>query len=389
MHDVPLVFSDAQYWKSFLPLSFTKPVSEMRMGMLTFSQRWKLLLEAKNIGYLTEDYLQEKYTTPQKKEGLFLVPNFIPTRDILEKIKSLHKGEALVYRNDIIAARATLDNFQFGNIEKTRDIKENLIFIKNSTDLFTYNHLAINFDFDLLTKNKTSHKLSITNGLLGNPDDIFIEEGARVEFSTLNTKEGKIYIGKEAEIMEGSHLRGPVAIGEQAKINMGAKVYGATTIGPHSRIGGEVSNLIVFGFSNKGHDGFLGNSVIGEWCNLGAGTNSSNLKNNYSPVKLWDYRKEKFETTKMQFVGVIMGDHAKTAINSQLNTGTSVGVGANIFTSGFPPNLIPNFSWGGNRNDEKFSLEKFYESAEKMMERRKCSLSKTDKSILKFIYLSK
>ena len=228
--------------------------------------------------------------------------------------------------------------------------------------------------------------MSSTNGFIGEKENLFIEEGATIEFSTLNCKTGKIYIGKNAEIMEGSNIRGSLALCEESKINLGTKLYGGTTIGPHSKVGGEVNNIVIFGYSNKGHDGFVGNSVIGEWCNLGADTNSSNLKNNYASVKLWNYRKKRFLDTGLQFCGLIMGDHSKTAINTQLNTGTVVGVAANIFKSGFPPNLVDSFSWGGMKGDEKFKLEKSYEVAEKAMERRKIAITEMDKDILKYIY---
>lgn len=381
-----LVFSDAQYWEDFLPLTFTRPIAEMRCGMLTFSERWKKLLETEEISYLTEEYLQEKFIKPEKKESLFIVPNFLPSENIVNQIKNLKKGEALVYENELIAAKVDMENFSLHQIEKMTDIHEKLLFFKQPTDLFSMNEKAIDFDFALLTRNRTSQELSPTNGFLGNPEDLFIEKGAKIEFSTLNTSSGKIYIGKDAEIMEGCHLRGPIALCENSKFNLGAKIYGATTIGPHSKVGGEVNNIVIFGYSNKGHDGFVGNSVIGEWCNLGADTNSSNLKNNYATVKLWNYRKKRFTDTGLQFAGMIMGDHAKTAINTQLNTGTIVGVAANVFKNGFPPNLIENFSWGGMKGDEKFKLEKAYEVAEKVMERRSVLLSEPDRHIFKFIY---
>lgn len=279
-----------------------------------------------------------------------------------------------------------MQNFSLQDIKKMTDITEDFVFFKTSTDLFTYATEAINFDFELLTHGKTSQKLSPTNGFLGEPKDLFIEEGAEIEYATLNCKSGKIYIGKNAEVMEGCHLRGPITLGEGSKFNLGAKIYGATCIGPHCKVGGEVNNVVFFGYSNKGHDGFLGNSVIGEWCNLGADTNSSNLKNNYAEVKLWDFQKSSFTGTGLQFCGVMMGDHTKTAINTQLNTGTVTGVSANIFKSGFPPNWIPNFSWGGVKNDPKFSLDKCYEVAEKAMARRKVSLTEKDKNILRHIF---
>ena len=304
----------------------------------------------------------------------------------MAQIKNLQLGEALIYENEVLAARLNMENFSLSQIEKMTDITEELIFFKKATDLFSLNDKAIDFDFELVTKGRTSAPLSETNGFLGNKEDLFIEEGAEIEFATLNCKTGKIYIGKNAEIMEGSVVRGSLALCEGSKINMGSKIYGATTIGPHSKVGGEVNNIVITGFTNKGHEGFVGNSVIGEWCNLGADTNSSNLKNNYAEVKLWSYPSKKFVKTGLQFCGLIMGDHSKTAINTQFNTGTVVGVGANIFKSGFPPNLIEHFSWGGFKGDEKFRLETAYEVAEKAMARRKIALTEEDKEILKWIY---
>ncbi|WP_018675878.1 GlmU family protein [Riemerella columbina] len=382
----PLVFSDAQYWGAFLPLTFTRPIAEMRCGILTFSERWQKLLNSQEVYYLTEDYLQEKYPKPEPKESLFIVPNFLPTEPLVQQIKDLKVGDALVYKDELIAAKVQMQNFSLSQIEHMIEITEPLIFFKRPSDLFAYNNQAIDFDFDLLTKGRTSQPLSDTNGFIGDKKDLFIEEGASIEYATLNCSKGKIYIGKDAEVMEGCHLRGPIALCDHAVFNLGAKVYGATTIGPYCKIGGEVNNIVFFGFSNKGHDGFLGNSVVGEWCNFGADTNSSNLKNNYAEVKLWNYSTQKFEKTGLQFCGLIMGDHSKTAINTQLNTGTIVGVAANIFKSGFPPNLVENFSWGGMRDDEKFTLNKAYEVAEKMMHRRKQPFTEKDQAILKYIF---
>ncbi|SKB93577.1 UDP-N-acetylglucosamine diphosphorylase/glucosamine-1-phosphate N-acetyltransferase [Soonwooa buanensis] len=381
-----IVFSDAQYWEDFLPLSFTRPVAEMRVGILTFSERWKKLLDIETSFYITEDFLQEKYKKPAAGQSLFIVPNFLPSESLLQQIKDLKAGEALVYDNELLVANINMENFSLNQIEKMTDVTEEILFFKKPTDLFSYNDKAIDFDFELLTKGRTSQELSSTCGFLGDKKDLFIEEGAVLEFATVNCKTGKIYIGKDAEVMEGCNLRGPIALCEHSKFNLGAKIYGPTTIGPHSKVGGEVNNIVVFGFSNKGHDGFVGNSVIGEWCNLGADTNSSNLKNNYASVKLWNYKSKRFEDTGLQFCGLIMGDHSKTAINTQLNTGTVVGVAANIFKAGFPPNLVENFSWGGMKGDEKFKIEKAYEVSEKVMERRKVALTENDKHILKYIY---
>lgn len=381
-----LVFSDAQYWEDFLPLTFTRPVAEMRMGILTFSERWQKLLGMDEVCYITEDYLQPKFKKPEPKQSLFIVPNFFPSDEVLKQIKDLQPGEALVYENEVLVANINMENFSLNQITKMTDIHEELFFIEKPTDIFSYNDKAIDFDFKLLTEGRISQELSSTNGFIGDRENLFIEEGASVEFSTLNCKTGKIYIGRNAEIMEGSHIRGSLALCADSKINLGTKVYGGTTIGPQSKVGGEVNNIVIFGYTNKGHDGFVGNSVIGEWCNLGADTNSSNLKNNYASVKLWNYKKKRFLDTGLQFCGLIMGDHSKTAINTQLNTGTVVGVAANIFKSGFPPNLVDNFSWGGMKGDEKFKLEKSYEVAEKAMERRKIAITDQDKEMLKHIY---
>ena len=381
-----LVFSDAQYWGDFLPLTFTRPVAELRIGILTFQERWKKLLEIEDIAFLTEDYLQEKFKKPESKESLLIVPNFLPTESVLEQIKKIKQGEALIYQNEVIIAKLDMSNFSLSQITKMTDVEGELLFVKSPSDIFTYNQQFLDYDFELLTRNRKSQELSETNNFLGDKKDLFIEEGAEIEFATLNCKTGKIYVGKNAEIMEGTMIRGSLALCEGSKINMGAKVYGATTIGPYSKVGGEVNNIVIFGYSNKGHEGFIGNSVIGEWCNLGADTNSSNLKNNYANVKLWNYRLSKFVDTGLQFCGLIMGDHSKSAINTQFNTGTVVGVAANIFKTGFPPNLVKSFSWGGMNGDESYRLDKVLEVMEKVMQRRKVDLTDVDKNIISHLY---
>lgn len=381
-----IVFSDAQYWEDFLPLSFTRPVAEMRCGILTFSERWRKLLQTDDIAFLTEQYLQEKYTRPAASESLFLVPNFLPSDHVLGLIKELKLGEALVYENELLAARVHMQDFSLKQIEKMTDVTEQLVFFKQPTDLFTYNNAAIDFDFKLLTEGRQSQELSATNGFLGDKNDLFIEEGAEVEFAILNTKPGKIYIGKNAKINEGSLVRGALALCDNAELKMGAKIYGATTVGPYCKFGGEVGNSVAFGYSSKGHDGYLGNSVMGEWCNLGADTNTSNLKNNYGNVRLWSYRFKDFEDTGLQFCGTIMGDHSKAAINTQFNTGTVVGVASNIFTAGFPPNYIESFSWGGHHGNDRYRIDKVLEVAERVYARRNKILDDHDRNILKHIY---
>lgn len=380
-----IVLSDAQYWQDFLPLTFTRPTAQLRCGILTFEERWRKLLGDLPVTYLTEDYLQSKYPLPEAELSLFLVSHFIPSPGLVEKIRNLETGHALVYKDELLAAKVHMADFSLRGIHTMEDV-EDLYYFSKPTDLFSYNEVALEYDFNLITKGRDSAELSQTNGVVGDLKDVFIEEGAVIEYCTFNTRKGKIYIGNNAEIMEGSHIRGPFALCEGSVVNMGAKIYGATTIGPYSKVGGELNNVVLFGYSNKGHDGFLGNSVVGEWCNLGADTNSSNLKNNYASVKLWNYKKMKFVDTGLQFCGLIMGDHSKTAINTQLNTGTVVGLAANIFKSGFPPNLVENFSWGGAKGDEKFRLDRAYEVAEKAMGRRHQHLKDEDRAILEYVY---
>ena len=377
-----IVLFDGEERENLLPLTFTKPVASLRMGVLTFTERWERLLNT-TVSYKTVPYLVDKFPINLQSENIFINPSFFPSKKLVETINSLIIGQSIVYNNELVAVK-TVENEPTISVDSII-FEEELIHIKHSWDLFSYNFQAIEFDFELLTAGKTSQPISSTNRVL-HPEKIFLEEGAKVEFAILNASEGPIYIGKDAEIMEGSMIRGGLALCEHAKINMGAKIYSGCTIGPYCKVGGELNNAILMAYSNKGHDGFLGNAVIGEWCNLGADTNNSNLKNNYAEVKLWSYKEGRFVKTGLQFCGLIMGDYAKSAINTQFNTGTVVGVCANVFQSGFPPNLIKHYSWGGNSDAPIFSFDRACEAAEKMMERRKVDLTATDRKILEHIF---
>ena len=381
-----IILFDGKEYSDLLPLTFTRPVAELRMGILTFAERWKLIFQTEKISYLTQRYLSEKYTLQNEEENVFINPAYFPNQDFIFQLKNLKFGEAFYYQEELVAAKTTLENFQLNNFVKKLDITFESFHIQYPWDLFTYNSDAITYDFQLITQGRKSCTLSNTVRIIGDPSQLFVEEGVVAECVILNTKEGPIYLGKNSEIMEGAMIRGSFALGTGSKINMGAKVYGGTTVGPYSKVGGEVNNIIILGYSNKGHDGFVGNSVIGEWCNLGADTNSSNLKNNYAEVKLWNYTKQKFIKSGLQFAGMIMGDHSKSAINTQFNTGTVVGVSANIFTSGFPPNIIKSFSWGGKSESPNFKLEQVFEVAERTMKRRGIELSEQDKKIIEYIY---
>lgn len=376
-----IILFDGEEWENLLPLTFTKPVASLRMGVLSFAERWEKILNS-SISYKTQHYLEEKFSTHLQSENIFINPSFFPTKELIQAIKNIELNTSIVFENQLVAVRTT----EAVPTITTKTIElDQIIHIKNSWDLFTYNFQAIEFDYDLLTEGRKSQPISQTNQFL-HAERIFLEEGAKVEFSILNASEGPIYIGKDAEIMEGSMIRGGLALCEHAKINMGAKIYSGCTIGPFCKVGGELNNAILMAYSNKGHDGFLGNAVIGEWCNLGADTNNSNLKNNYAEVKLWSYKEARFVKTGLQFCGLIMGDYAKSAINTQFNTGTVVGVCANVFQSGFPPNMIKHYSWGGQSDAPIFSFERACEAAEKMMERRKVEFTSTDEKILKHIF---
>ena len=361
-----LLFCDQSTIRDFLPFTFTRPSAELRAGILTFAERWQRLFGVEKIAYNTADYLSGKYPKSNTLEGT---------------LRSLKVGESITYQGRQLAFMN--DGLTLSPISPI-EWEEPLVVFEKPTDLFTYNDKAIDFDFELLTKGRTSVPLSPTNGFLGDKANLFIEEGAKVEFVTLNCQKGKIYIGKDAEVMEGSHLRGSIALCEHATVNMGAKLYGATTIGPYSKVGGEISNSVIWGYSNKGHDGFLGNSVLGQWCNLGADTNVSNLKNTYNTIQLWDYQKGGYTSSGLQFCGVLMGDHSKTAINTQINSGTTIGVFANLFSAGFPSKYIPNFAWGASA--EKYRLDEAFAVAERVMARRGIAFDQREQHILQWLF---
>jgi len=364
---------------NFYPLSYTRPISEFRIGILTIKEKWTHYY--KNISTKTEDYLVSKYPIRKQKENLWIDASVLPSKELKTELDSLRNGEVLESNGKIIAFKNL--NYSFKNLNK---INTSILVnsIENIWDIFSDNGREIEADFKLLTKARKSQKISDTNTVIGK--HIFVEKGAKISCSILNAENGPIYIGKNTEIMEGAIIRGPFAMGENAVLKMGAKIYGPTTLGPHCKVGGEVNNSVFFGYSSKAHDGFLGNSVIGEWCNLGADTNNSNLKNNYTEIKLWNYEMERFKKTGLQFCGLIMGDHSKCGINTMFNTGTVIGVSANIFGSGFPRNFVPSFSWGGASGFQVYKLPKVFEVASKVFERRKLDFDENEQNILSEVY---
>jgi UDP-N-acetylglucosamine diphosphorylase/glucosamine-1-phosphate N-acetyltransferase len=380
-----VILFDSNVRNTLLPLTFTRPVADIRVGILTIREKWELFLGATTTT-LTEDYLSDKYPMVEFQANIMINASFIPTTSLAEKVKNLKENEAL-FKEDVIVAfytSNTQEEVDFKNYICT-EINENLIQIKNVWDIFKLNKVAIALDFEMITKGRISQPIPDTVHSI-NKENIFLEEGAKVEIAVLNASKGPIYLGKNAEIMEGCMVRGPFSLGENSVLKMGSKIYGATTLGPHCKVGGEVNNSVFFGYSNKAHDGFLGNSVIGEWCNLGADTNNSNLKNNYANVKLWDYDTDHFKDTGLQFCGLIMGDHSKCGINTMFNTGTVVGVSANIYGGNFPRNFIPSFSWGGSAGFTKYKLPKVFEVASKVMQRRDIVFNTEEKNILQHIY---
>ena len=379
------ILFDSDVRDTLLPFTYTKPVADIRIGILTIREKWE-----KHLGLttttITADYLEEKYPMVEMEENILINASFCPTESLVEKVKNLSKNEAIFKGEDVLAFHTTQSQEEVDFDTYTQiEFDEELLQIKNTSDIFTHNGKAIQQDFDLITAERTSEIIPAGIQVI-NPENIFIEEGAQILFSTLNASEGPIYIGKDALIMENSSIRGPFAMCENAVVKMGTKIYKDTTIGPFSKVGGEISNAVIFGYSSKGHDGYLGNSVIGEWCNLGAGTNNSNLKNNYSEVKLWNYETERFAKTGLQFCGLMMGDHSKCAISTTFNTGTVVGVSANIFGSGFPRNFTPSFSWGGTAGYETFQMNKVSEVVTAVMKRKNLVFDVVDQKILDHVF---
>jgi UDP-N-acetylglucosamine diphosphorylase/glucosamine-1-phosphate N-acetyltransferase len=379
------ILFDGSARNQLLPFTYTRPVADIRVGILTIREKWEKMLGF-TTSTVTEDYLIDKFPMIEMEQNIFINASILPTENLVNLIQNLSENKALFIDDEPLAFFAKEDEeVDFETFDIIEYSFDDLLRIENTWDIFKLNGEAIKRDFKLLTTDRGS--LPIPEMTVAfNKNQIFIEEGAVLPLCSLNANDGPIYIGKDSEIMEGSMIRGPFALCENATVKMGAKIYGATTIGPHSKVGGEVNNCVIFGYSNKGHDGFLGNSVLGEWCNLGADTNNSNLKNNYAEVRLWDYETEGFVKTGLQFCGLMMGDHSKCGINTMFNTGTVVGVSANIFGSGFPRNFIPSFSWGGSAGMITYKTNKAFEVAEVVMSRRQIAFTEVDVQILEHVF---
>lgn len=379
------ILFDGTVRNALLPFTYTRPVADIRIGILTLREKWENYLGSTTTT-VTEEYLMEKFPMVEMEENVMINASFLPNATLVEWIQNLNPKQAIVFEEEIVAfySQDTQEEVDFDQYDLL-SFESELMRIANTWDIFAKNDRAIRDDFELLTADRTSQPIPKSVNVIA-PENIFIEEGAQLEFVTLNASTGPIYIGKNSEIMEGSVIRGPFALCESGRVKLATKVYGATTVGPHSVIGGEVNNSVLFGYSNKGHDGFLGNSVLGEWCNIGADSNNSNLKNNYEEVRLWSYETEGFAKTGLQFCGLMMGDHSKCGINTMFNTGTVVGVSANIFGAGFPRNFVPSFSWGGAAGFSTYLTQKAFQTAKIVMARRNVEFTEQDAAILTHVF---
>jgi UDP-N-acetylglucosamine diphosphorylase/glucosamine-1-phosphate N-acetyltransferase len=379
------ILFDGPSRNALLPFTFTRPVADILIGIMSIRQKWEVYLGSTTTT-LTEEYLSDKYPMVEMEQNVMINASFLPNATLVEMIQNLESNQA-IFKGDEVVAFFTNEDQEEVDFD-TYEIVEfsgDCLTVQNTWDIFSKNDAAIRADFQFLTQDRKSQPIPKTVNTIA-PENIFIEEGAKLEFVTLNASTGPIYIGKDAEIMEGTVIRGPFALCEGAGVKMAAKIYGATTVGPYSKIGGEVNNSVLFAYSNKGHDGFLGNSVLGEWCNIGADSNNSNLKNNYEEVKLWSYETEGFAKTGLQFCGLIMGDHSKCGINTMFNTGTVIGVSANIFGSGFPRNFVPSFSWGGAAGFTTYTTSKAFATAKLVMSRRNVEFDAQEQAILEHVF---
>jgi UDP-N-acetylglucosamine diphosphorylase/glucosamine-1-phosphate N-acetyltransferase len=383
-----IILFDGNAHQTLLPLTYTRPVADLRIGILTIAEKWGKYLK-KDFSYHTQAYLSVKFQVKIEADNLFINGAVCPDEQLLEAIDKLQTGEALKHEGVLIAVKLTESNAKDFNADASFDrligYTGTFVMIRFPEHIFRNNDTELRKDYQLLTKGRSSSSISSTNTVIG--PDFFAEEGAIADCSTFNTTNGPIYLAATTEVWEGTHIRGAFALGEHSQVKMGTKIYGATTIGPYCRVGGEINNAVIWGYSSKGHEGYLGNAVVGEWCNIGADSNNSNLKNNYADVKLWDYSTQHFRKTDLQFCGLIMADHAKCAINTMFNTGTVVGVSANVFGAGFPRNFVPDFSWGGPQGYETYSIKKALETTEKVFARRDHrSFNDIERNLLKTVF---
>lgn len=390
-----LILFDDSKRVNFFPFTHTRPVADIRCGMLTMRERWEHFLEANRSSTLTTESLNEAFPLQSESDNLFINGSFTASKELAIQIQGLAPEQSLLTEDGrLIALRSGVACDSWEQLQNNARQCQSLFFngsfkqLQQVWDIFSLNATLIEADFQLLTQGKKSANLPEHVTAI-HPENIFVEADAQIAPCIINASDGPVYIGKNAEIMEGCLIRGPFSLGTHATLKMGAKIYGGTTIGPHCKVGGEVNNVVFFNYSNKGHDGFIGNAVIGDWCNLGADTNCSNLKNNYDSVKIWDENRSEMVSTGLQFCGLLMGDHSKCGINTMFNTGTVVGVSSNIFGAGFPQKHIPSFTWGGAETSTLYRLDKAMETADRMMARRGKRLTDAEKKLWKYLFQQK
>ena len=379
-----IILHDLDNHLSFAPMTLTRPVGNLRMGVWTNDERWVNYIKDANVSYATEEYLEDKFPCHKTEDNVWINASIIPDEEIAKAVELLQTNQAL-YVNGVFVALHSVD-FNPDKAYRVDLDKEDLIHIEERWHIYQKNEEAICKDFEAIKSTREGFGCSETNTVIGPKENLFIDEGAIVEGAIINVSSGPVYIGKHAEVMEGSVIRGPLAMANNSVLKLSTKVYGPTSIGTFCKVGGEVNNVVFQAYSNKGHDGFLGNSVVGEWCNIGADTNSSNLKNNYGNVKSYNFKTDSIEQTDVQFMGLFMGDHSKTGINTMLNTATVIGVSSTIFSSGFPPKFIPHFSWGGQENAPVYAFEKAIEAANNMMNRRGHEITVADRKIFEKLF---
>ncbi|MGK7394258.1 MAG: GlmU family protein [Candidatus Cyclobacteriaceae bacterium M3_2C_046] len=386
-----ILFDQPDIKSALLPLTYTKPVGKLRVGILTIEEKWQRFIKDQ-VSYLTEEYLKQKFQLQVAPDNWLINGAVCPDQELWQAIQQLETGQGIFKDDILLAAKCKEESVERFARDKLLDLTHKTSYpakvdmIRYSWDIFSKNREQIIADFALITQNRESQPINDPHTIVYGQENLFLEEGVQIKAAIINAEKGPVYIGKNATIQEGAVVRGAFALCEGSTVNVGAKVRGDSTVGPYSKIGGEVSNSVIQGYSNKGHDGFLGNAVLGEWCNIGADSNNSNLKNNYAGIKVWSYQKESFVNTGLQFCGLVMGDHSKCGINTMFNTGTVVGVSANIFGAGFPRTFIPSFAWGGAAGFSTFALHKVYETAELVMQRRNVDLTEADKAILTHVF---
>lgn len=380
-----ILFDDPAHRTDLLPFTFTRPVGRIRVGILTIAEKWEKYFNT-TASYLTQNYLQERFPCNPGNDNLLINGCICPDQGLVEKIRSIGKGQGLAQNDTIIAVRPDDASFDAIKTASFTGHPDSFTIIDKPWKIFMENGAQIRSDFSLITAGRKSAPIDDKPTIVYNSRNIFIEEGVTIRAAVLNAENGPIYLGHGSTIMEGASIKGPFGLCDGSTVNMGARMRGDTTLGPSTKAGGEISNSVIFGNSSKVHDGFMGNSVIGEWCNLGADTNTSNMKNNYELVRIWSYAERRFANTGLQFCGLMMGDHSKCGINTMFNTGTVVGVSTNIFGSGFPRTYIPSFSWGGAHGFTDYALEKACETARRAMARRNVVFEEADYKVLMHIF---